>query len=317
MGGCLPNYVRPHTHAMRTVLCFRNLKTASIYFDRVLPVAFRRMAGTGGDIVTEFPEPVPSRALINVVFDKTPEQGSQRYTDFGKVIDGWDAFIKDAHPYLAQTNASSTETDYNVLADAYIRNAVIPGKRPLRTMFADYASSLGIKQPDVLLPSTDQALESGEEDPVISLCRLPLINADGASWEQIVELRHDREARTRLQRLRAFAESNYQGKPLTFIEDDLSACINEYELASKKHGFELVTGSLTTLLDSSNLQATAGAALAAAVVGGPITALSTAVCIELAKFSLEFSKRKRVMSDWSASHPLAYLIETRKLPNEA
>lgn len=300
---------------MRTVLCFRDLKTASLYFDRVLPIAFRQMAGTGGDIVTEFPEPVPSRALINVVFDKTPELGAKRYTDFGRVIDGWDAFIKNAHPYLAQPEAWSTETDYDVLADAYIRNATVPGSRPLRNLFADYASSLGITHPDVLLPWTNATSQSADEDPVISLARLPLIDAAGASWEQIVELRNDREARTRLQRLRAFAQTNYQGKPVTFIEDDLSARINEYELASKKHGFDLVTGSLTTLLDSTNLQATAGAALAAAVVGGPITALSTAVCIELARFSLEFSKRRRVMSDWFNSHPLAYLIEAGKLPD--
>lgn len=300
---------------MRTAICFRDIKAASLYFDRVLPVAFRQMAGTGTDIVTEFPEPIPSRALINVVFDKTPEQGPQRYTDFGKVIEGWDAFFKEAQPYLAQSRASSLDMDYDVLVDSYIRNSAILGRRPLRALFADYANSLGIRQPDVLLPSTDISSQSSDEDPVIRLCRLPLIDADSASWEQIIELRSDREARTRLQRLRAFAQTNYQGKPASFIEDDLSARIDEYELTSKKHGFELVTGSLTTLLDSTNIQATAGAALAAAFVGGQIAALSAAVCIELGKFSLEFAKRRRTMVDWFDSHPLAYLIETRKLTN--
>jgi hypothetical protein len=301
---------------MHTVLCFRDLKTASLYFDRILPVAFMKMVGTGKDIVTEFPEPVPSRALINMVFDKTPERGAGRYTDLGKVIDSWDSFIKEARPYLSQSSQSSSEFEYDVLAGAYIRDAVTPGSRPLRNLFADYATSLGIKQLDVLLPSTDPASQSADEDAVISLCHLSLIDAERASWEQIEELRSDRQARTRLQRLRAFAQTNYQGKPVSYIEDDLSARIDEYELASNKHGFDLVTGTLSTLLDSTHLQATVGAALAAAIVGGPIAAMSTAACIELAKVSLEFSKRKRVMVDWHKSHPLAYLIEARKLRKE-
>lgn len=298
---------------MRTVICFDDIKTASLYFDRVLPVAFRKMAGTGTDIVTEFPEPMSSSALINVVFDKTPERGPQRYKDFGRVIDGWDSFIKEAHPYLAPSQVSSVEWDYDVLIDAYIQNTTVSGSRPIRNIFSDYASSLGITQPDVLLPSTPPAAQSAEEDPIVSLCSIPLINVNAAPWEQIIQLRSDREARARLQRLRAFAHTNYQGKPISFIEDDLSARIYEYELESNKHGFELVTGSLSTLLDSTNLQATAGATLAAAIVGGPITAASAAACIEVGKFSLEFAKRRRTMADWSRSHPLAYLIEARNL----
>ncbi|WP_154641307.1 hypothetical protein [Burkholderia cenocepacia] len=301
---------------MRTVLCFRDIKAASLYFDRVLPVAFMKMTGTGNDIVTEFPEPVPSRALINIVFDKTSERGAGRYTDLGRVIDSWHSFAKEARPYLSQSSRSSNEFAYDVLAGAYIRNAAALGSRPLRDLFADYATSLGIKQMDVLLPSTDPAAQNADEDAVVSLCHLSLIDAERASWEQIEELRSDQQARTRLQRLRAFAQTNYQGKPVSYIEDDLSARIEEYELASSKHGFDLVTGTLSTLLDSTHLQATVGAALAAAIVGGPIAAVSTAACIELGKVSLEFSKRKRVMADWHKSHPLAYLIEARRLHEE-
>jgi len=156
-----------------------------------------------------------------------------------------------------------------------------------------------------------------QEDSIVRLAGLPLINAANAPWEQILQIRCDVEARTRLQRLRAFADTSYQGRSASFIEDDLSARIDEYEQASRKHGFELVTGSLSTLLDSSNLQAAAGASLAAAFVGGPIAAVSVAVCIEMAKFSLEFGKRKRVIADWQQMHPLAYLIETRAPRNEA
>ena len=302
---------------MRSVICFRDLKCASLYFDHVLPVAFRQMMGTGSDIVTDFPEPIPSRALINIVFDKAADEGPTRYTDFGRIVDSWGEFSQDSHAYWPSASTSSSVADYGVLEEAYLRNHSLPGHPPLRRMFSEYAASVGIVGPDVLLPTNRNETAGSIDDPVVRLCMLPLIDTTRATWDQILEIRSDSEARVRLQRLRAFAETNYQSKTITYIEDDLSSRIEEYERASRKHGFDLVTGSLSTLLDSSNLQATAAATLAAAVLGGPVLAASAAACIELGKFTLEFAKRKRTMQDWASAHPLAYLIELQAATSEA
>lgn len=268
------------------------------------------MRGTGSDLVVEFPEPIPSRALINVVFDKVASEGSERFTDLGRVVDGWDFFRKGAYAYLELHKDSSIEKDYKSLLDAYLQDAIKPGSAPIRKLFAEYARSMGFHHPGVLLPSVESAPDVKHEDAVVALCNLQLIDAERAPWEQIVETRSDADARARLQRLRAFAQTNYQGKPTSFIEDDLSSRIDEYHQVASKHGFELVSGTLSALLDSSTLLSAAGASLAAAYLGGPTTALSAAVCVELGKASLEFARKKRVMVDWAKTHPLAYLIET-------
>lgn len=301
---------------MRNVICFRDLKCASLYFDRVLPIAFRRMEGTGSDIVTTFPEPIPSRALINIVFDKLPDEGAARYKDFGRIVDSWGDFSKDSFAYWPTLPGSSELFDYGMLENAYLHNACLSGHLPVRRLFANYAASVGITRPDVLLPTYQTELAGSQEDPLVRLCMVPLIDADRASWDQILEIRSDPLARIKLQRLRAFAETNYTARSIAYIEDDLSSRIDEYARASKKHGFELVTGSLSTLLDSSNIQATAAATLAAAIVGGPVLAVSAAACIELGKFTLEFARKKRAMQDWATTHPLAYLFELKASTNE-
>jgi len=296
---------------MRNAICFRDLKAAALYFDRVLPVAFGMAMGTGTDTVTMFPEPIPSRALINMVFDKKPVEGAERYRDYGRIIDGWDEFAKSSTAYWP--GGSSSTADYGELANDYLRDRAIPGQQPLRRLFAQYASSLGIARPDVLLPSSSRVIDSQCEDPIVRLSQLSIIDSERATWEQVQELRSDSESRVKLHRLRAFAETNYLGKSAAFIEDDLSSKIGDYEIASRKHGFDLVAGSLATLLDARNLQVAVGASLAAAIIGGPIAAASAAACLEFGKFALEFAKKKREMDDWASGHPLAHLIEIRSL----
>lgn len=300
---------------MRSVVCFQDLKSAALYFDRVLPVAFRRMAGTGTDIVTEFPEPIPSRALINIVFDMEAKAGNERYTEFGRVIDGWDQFRKEAHPYLKQSARSSAETDYSDLHAAYLADASAPGTRPLRKIFAEYASTLEVRDAAVLLPSSNSSTCSGFEDSIVSLSGVSLIDPDRATWEQIIELRSDFDSRRRLQRLRAFVTENYVGKSRAYVEDDLSSRLDEYQQVKRKHGFESVVGSIGSLVDSSNIQAATSAGLATALLGGPWAGISSAVLIEVGKVAIEFAKRRRAMVDWRNSHPLAYLVQLQSEMN--
>ena len=46
---------------MTSVVCFKDVKQSALYFDRILPVSFRRMQGMGTDIVFEFPERILNR----------------------------------------------------------------------------------------------------------------------------------------------------------------------------------------------------------------------------------------------------------------
>lgn len=296
---------------MRSVVCFKDLKTAALYFDRVLPVAFRQMSGTGSDIVASFPEPIPAAALVNIVFDRVPSTRAEHYTLFGQIVDGWGDFANRVQRYRTRRFDSSLHDDYEDLYEAYLRNAVIEEFGPVRHHFSEFAASLGVRASAVLIPSSADA-DGTDEDPIVRVSGLGLVDISRASWEQILELRRDSKSRIHLQRLRSFLTEQYSHKSLTFIEDDLAQRINQYEDVRRKYGFEMVTGSISALLDASNLQAATAASLAAAIIGGPWVGASAAVLIEVGKASLEFAKRRRAMVDWQSSHELAYILELRE-----
>lgn len=294
---------------MQSVICFKDLKAAALYFDRVLPVSFRYMAGTGSGIVANFPEPIPANALVDIVFDQIPSSKDEHYRLFGRVVDGWGDFANRVQRYRTTKNDSSVNDDYNDLHEAYLHDAAIEGLSPVRQQFSQFAESLGIHASAVLLPSDARAAAPIGEDPVVRVAGLGLIDVNRATWEQIVEVRRDPKSRIQLQRLRSFLTEKYSNKSLAFIEDDLAQRISEYDRVRRKHGFELVTGSISALLDSSNLQAAAASGLAFAFLGGPWLGASAATVIELGKASLEFAKRRRTIVDWQDSHELAYVVE--------
>lgn len=296
---------------MRSVVCFRELKDAALLFDRVLPVALKRVQGTGTDIVFDFSDRVPSRALLSLVYDD-PKLTAQKYPpELWKILDGWELFSEHVTRYGKSCKLSSIGNDYQDLYHSYLSNASLNGSDLIRSHFKKYAQSLGINNADILLPSVIESNVSDQQDPVITLTGIELINATTASWEQIIEIRSDLEARLKLQRLRAFLTKNYLGKTRTYIEDDLARALADYDQARRKHGFDTVVSSISVLLDSGNLQAAIAAGIGAALFGGPWVGLSSAVAVEVGKAAIEVSKRRRAVIDWKASHELAYIIELR------
>src|SRR5450759_1334874 len=189
---------------MRCVVSFGDLKQAALYFDRALPVAFKRAQGTGDDIVFEFPEHIPSRALISLVFGEHDLPEPNRFKRIGQILNQWSDFRQRTGQFRNNHLVPSIEDDYEDLRTAYLRNLVAPDSTPVREHFRSYATALGLECSDVLLPSSGREPLGNGDEPVLVLSRLNLIDTTRASWDQIVELRKDAIARAKLQRLRAF-----------------------------------------------------------------------------------------------------------------
>ena len=225
-----------------------------------------------------------------------------------QALSAWSSFTNDVRPYLPKFEPNGDDIEHLALCAPYLSNAKIAGHRSIREIFRDYSRALGFTHSDVLLPVTSPGPGTEQEDVLISLCRLQLIDSRQATWEQIYELRNDRSSRIKLQRLRAFAEKNYTGKSSSFIEDDLSARVAEYHDVSRKHGFNLVTGSLSSIYDSP-LSVAALGGVVVSLTSGSALGFTAGVLLEAGKFALELSKRRRDMVDWKAAHDLAYIIE--------
>lgn len=292
----------------QNAVCFEDLKTAALYFDSVIPVAFQSMQGRGegNDVLFKLSDEIPGEVLINLIFNVSTRSPAEEWTHLGRYLDAWDEFIKAIHPARDRFPNSYEDVKRIYLSDSPVGNG-----STVRQEFKKLSAALGKNYSTVLLPSEDS---TAEETPYAALVisGVPLVDASKASWEQIVELRKDPDARRKLRNLRLFLQGTYQGQSKEFITDDLGRRIDEYNSARKRLGFEAITGTISSLLDAKNLHAATATGIAAAFAGGALTGIGSAVLIELGGMALEFSKKHFAIKQFENSHELAYLIRAKK-----
>jgi hypothetical protein len=224
----------------------------------------------------------------------------------GRYIDSWDAFIKAIHP--ARDRFANS---YDDVKRIYLSDAPVGGESSVRQEFKKLAKALGQSYSTVLLPGDESGIEATPY-AALALSGVPLVDVSRSSWEQIVELRKDSDARGKLRSLRMFLHGTYHGMQKEFIVDDLGRRLHEYDSARKRLGFEAITGTISSLLDAKSLQAATTTGIAAAFAGGPLTGFGTAVLVELGGMALELSKRRFAIEQFENSHDLAYLIRAKR-----
>jgi hypothetical protein len=278
------------------VICFSNLKQAALYFDRIFPVAFRSLRRHEQGVYFEVPEPVPFEVFGEVVFGPNPPDIFARIDPAGTYFHAWDELMKKIGPSRTSKHSSSTEDDYVDVESLYLNNITISNGTSIRQEFRNLAQLLGIEFVSVLLSPHHERDKDDIAFPeylAVSLSGIPLVDTSTAEWGQIIELRRDSESQNRLRNLRLFLYTNYQGKSVDYIQDDLGKRLHAYELARKKFGFEIVTSCFSTLLESKNLYAAIAGGFVAGLVGGISAAATAGVIIEVGKVALEFAKRRR------------------------
>jgi len=294
--------------ANQNAVCFENLKTAALYFDSVIPVSLSSMhgRGEGNDILFKLPEDVPGEVLVHLLFGVTPTSSSEKWAYLGRYIDSWGAFIKAIHPARKRF-----PNNYDDVKEIYLKDVSLGNQSSVREEFRKLSNTLGKSYATVMLPC-DEPSPDDAPYAALALSGIPLVDTSCASWEQILELRKDPDARAKLRNLRLFFHNNYHGKPTAFVVDDLGHRLDEYTATRKRPGFESVTGCISSLLDAKSVQAAATTGIAAAFVGGPIAALSSAVFVELGSVALEFSRKRFAIREFENAHDLAYVIDAQK-----
>ncbi|PYT97872.1 MAG: hypothetical protein DMG38_18105 [Acidobacteria bacterium] len=77
--------------------------------------------------------------------------------------------------------------------------------------------------------------------------------------------------------LRLFALENYSGQPKSFIEDDLSVRLSDFQEAVRKWGFETKYAAFTTILSSKILARALTGTLVSALLDAPLAAAASAL----------------------------------------
>lgn len=285
------------------VLCLEKFKEAALYFDRVIPVQCNSlMHDDNGPYVTT-PEHVPVGVISKLIYEEdAPDWKVLEFMD-----KKWSPFARALHSEFKQIQDLSSEN----YCDLYELNTLGSKGMSIRDHFSNFSKSLGVETSSVLLRRNVEKSDFQTAYISVSLKGIGLIDSDKASWDQIMELRSDPVSKGSLRNLRLFIYENYVGKPASYIEDDLCKRIELYDSSAKKHGFDLTTSVLGVLLDSKNIQASLAAGITAGLFGGVEVGIGAAVALEIAKGSLEISKKLYSFESFKNNHDLAYLIDTK------
>ncbi|EIN4364780.1 hypothetical protein P3553_17460 [Vibrio parahaemolyticus] len=283
------------------VLCLGNFKEAALYFERVIPVQCDSLRHSENGPYVTTPEHIPVDVASRLIFDcSAPSWKILEFMD-----KQWSPFITKLHSEFSDQISGFNTADYRKL---YQNGSIGSNGVGIREHFQEFANSLGINKACILIPSNVQQSDFSSAYLNVSLKGMQLIDTKSASWEQIMEIRTDLESQKALRNLRLFINENYIGKSSAYITDDISKRIDDYEMASKKHGFELATSVLGVLLDSKNIQTSIAAGLATGILGGVEIGVGTACAVELGKGTLEIAKKYYPMKSFRENHDLAYFV---------
>jgi len=288
-----------HSH----VLCLDNLKQTALYFERVVPIQIFKISHQGRFGFIEIPEKIPMTVMSELIYGK----GAHEFEMLTFINDFWVPFVKSVHKEFGVKRP-----DVNYWKEIYKSNPISENKVQARSLFTDFAKTLGINNPSILIPQENQNTNFQEAYLSLSLDNVSLVDVSNTSWDQIMEFRKDYDSVLKLRNLRLHIFDNYVGKPQSYIQDKLLNKLDCYEFASKKHGFELTTSTLTAILDSKNIQATVAAGIGVGLFGGVELGIGAACAVELGKVSVELAKKMYSFKDLKNNHEVAYLIKAKE-----
>lgn len=147
----------------------------------------------------------------------------------------------------------------------------------------------------------------------VRVSNLKLIATTHAEWAQVQEVRADSDSIKSLRDLRILFRKEYKDLSAAEIQDDIDARIDNYGRAASKHGFELTTKCIDSILDQKSLVGVASIAAIAACIGGPPAATATALAgavLHTAKATFEVATDHfRYRADQKQDE-IAYIIQS-------
>lgn len=159
--------------------------------------------------------------------------------------------------------------------------------------------------------------ENIEQTPSVILSNLDLVDANSLTWEQIIEIRKDKDSITALRNLRMFLYKNFKDeKSVAYVEDILLNLIDEYKTTAKKWGFSTLKQSLSIGLNEAMILGV-GSSLAALLckTSFSVAVLAGAVAT-IGQITINFSERYKEKIENLHNNPVHYIMELNNLSNK-
>ncbi|SHK64092.1 hypothetical protein SAMN04488007_3482 [Maribacter aquivivus] len=150
----------------------------------------------------------------------------------------------------------------------------------------------------------------------IEIINAPVINTESLEWNQILQAKQDSDFIDKVKRFGLFINKNYQGKDISFISDDLQIQTEDYKNACKKHGIDLVNGTLKSLTNSKSLFGTLGIVFGSIMLGTPgVAAIGGLVggFLEIGKLGVNIKEHNDKFNSFVSASPISLIVELEKM----
>jgi len=279
-------------------------KQAALFFDKILPLHSSKTVPSEIREYVKFPHEEEDR-IFNEVIESTYE--AQRsivhhYVNKYTILNGYSMNMATAH--------NPQRNIYEDLMSSWNKKGLVQ-----RVLSYGKTNENKIVTPllDNRLTENSFLVEGTENVVELILTNLNLVDTAKLEWDHIIEYKKDSNSVSALRNMRLFVFKNYDGKPAGFILDDIDSILNKYEVACKKHGFDMFSSSLSILLNSKSLLATVGLGTVATLLGLPMSAITPAIVaeslLEAGKISINIAQKKKELSLVRLNHPLAYVLD--------
>jgi len=150
---------------------------------------------------------------------------------------------------------------------------------------------------------------------VTTLSNLSVVDEEKLVWEQVNQFREDKDARAKFRRLIHWLDAEMINKPQSFVSDEISKRLDEYEWALKKHGIKTLLGTITDALDGKFLAGACATGAFLTLLEKPGLAALAGTGLVLTKAVVTISERLIELENIrrGPNSEVAFIQEVRKL----
>jgi hypothetical protein len=150
----------------------------------------------------------------------------------------------------------------------------------------------------------------------VKLLNTKLVDTENLDWDQILEVRKDRDSIRWLRDFRLFLYEHYSDKSPDYISDSIEQRIENHDIACKKHGLKLIDTVISSLVASKSAFGCLSLATISLLLGEPVTAITlgtTGASLPIGKVVIELSSKYIEYKHDIESPELAFIIQARKI----
>jgi len=120
---------------------------------------------------------------------------------------------------------------------------------------------------------------------------LQIVDEEKITWDQVIELRRDKESREKYRRFLHWLDKEMIGKSQSFIEDEIAQRLEDYKSALKKQGIKTVIGTIEEILSGDILKPAIASGIIA-ITTDPLLGILAGTGLFISNVAVKLAKKK-------------------------